>query len=115
MLRKVVGEAHLLNEDTSASIEQILIPRRFDIRFDVDGLRIVRLSHSAQQQAVQLTPYKSRGEVYRRVLASQVDGRQYVVEFVSNTEVYEPPILGAIRARDYTINGNVLELKVPIR
>jgi superfamily II DNA or RNA helicase len=111
MLRKVVGEAHLLNEDTSASIEQILIPRRFDIRFDVDGLRIVRLSHSAQQQAVQLTPYKSRGEVYRRVLASQVDGRQYVVEFVSNTEVYEPPILGAIRARDYTINGNVLELK----
>ena len=75
----------LLNADTLASLEEIHIPRRFDVQFNTKGLRIVRQSQPAQKIAAQLTPYKSRGGTYRRLRASLNDGREYVVEFASST------------------------------
>lgn len=101
----------MLDADALAALEEIQIPRRFDIQFDMSGLRVVRQSQPSQKVAAQLSPYKSRGETYRRIRAALADGREYVIEFASQSTQYDAPISGAIRARDYTVNGNVLELQ----
>jgi len=91
-------------------ITAVSLPPRFDVDLTVSGLQLRRLVHPAGDIQAAVRAFRSRGANCRRVLATDEDARETVIEFDSFRDEYDPPILGVVRARSGAIDGARLVL-----
>lgn len=92
------------------TIMSVALPPRYDIDFKLNGLHVRRLVHPAKEITACITPFRSRGATCRRVVATDSEGMQYVIEFASFRETYDLLVSGIIRARRGAIDGTKLVL-----
>lgn len=91
-------------------ITTVGLPPRFDVDLTIGGLQLRRLIHPAIELEATVGAFRSRGASCRRVLASDVEARETVIEFGSFRDEYDPMISGVVRARSGSVDGSRLEL-----
>jgi len=93
------------------AITAVDFPPRFDVDLRIGGLQLRRLVHPAVIRQVTVGPYRSRGSTCRRVIATDADTREFIIEFATFRDEYDPQISGIIRARSAIIDGERLVLE----
>lgn len=101
----------MLDAANLPAITHVCLPHRYDIDFKIAGLHIRRLRHSEKMIEATVVPYRSRGQLCRRVLASGRDGSQHIIEFAAFRETYDLLISGIVRAQGGAIDGTQLVLQ----
>ncbi len=92
-------------------ITTIGLPPRFDVNLTIGGLQLHRLVHPAMDLEATVSAYRSRGANCRRVLATDAEAHETVIEFGSFHDEYDPLMTGVVRARSGFIDGSRLKLK----
>ena len=92
------------------TITEVRLPTRFEFAFSAPGLQVRRILTRGRGVPGNLVPFKTRGDECRRVLFTADDQTQTVIELASFSEVYDPPVTAAIRARSVTVDGTALVL-----
>jgi len=98
-----------MNSASLANLARVRLPPRFDVDYQVLGLRLRRLAEPARELLAAFTPFRSRGDTCRRILVDN-DGRQIIVELAAFSDVYDVPVTGAVRAKRALIEGDTLIL-----
>ncbi len=94
-----------------ANLTRVRLPARFDIDYRTPGLRVRRLAQAQREIEATFTPFRSRGNTCRRIIVAANDGQQLVVELAAFTDAYDPPVTGAVRAKDAAADGDSLVLR----
>lgn len=93
------------------AITHVSLPPRYDIDFKINGLHVQRMAHPEKVIDATVAPFRTRGTMCRRVLATGADGSQHVIEFAHFRDTYDLLTTGTVRAKGGSIDGTKLVLE----
>lgn len=93
-----------------STLTEVRLPKRFEFAFNTPGLLVRRISERPRTAHGQFAPFKTRGDDCRRIVFTDADQSQTVIELAAFSDVYDPPVAAAIRAKVATVEGTALSL-----
>ena len=93
------------------TLAKLRIPNRYKADLSSGGLRVTCLDSPSRDVAATFEAFRSRGPTCRRLRATTEDGEVLILEFANFDDDYGAQVAGVIRVRQYTVQGDVLDLK----